>query len=459
MPATRGNIAMVEEIKLPEISENVESGEVIEVLVKIGDFIEAEQSVVELETEKAAFEVPSPVKGKVIEINIKQGQEVKVGQTLVKVDTDAAPEPEKTAPAEEPKAEEAEEEKESLAEEKTVEKPPTKKRPQQAEVKEPAPEVEQSKPAEKETAPTSATAPASPSVRQLARELGIDINKVPGGGPGGRISTDDVKSYAKSLISGTPAAAGQPKKQVKALPDFTKWGDIERKAMTAIRKKISDTLSYTWSNVPQVTQYEQADITTLEEFRHQYSQQVEQAGGRLTITSILLKVVASALKEFPLFNASVDAEGEEIIYKKYFNIAVAVDTDRGLLVPVIRDADKKSILGLSVELTQLAEKTRQHKISPDDMVGGNFTISNLGGIGGTNFAPIIYWPQVAILGIARAGRRPVYVDGRLEPRLILPLSLSYDHRIIDGTDGLRFIKWIAEKLEKPFLLVMQEGAE
>ena len=442
---------MVKEIKLPEISENVESGEVIEVLVKVGDFIETEQSIVELETEKAAFEVPSPVKGKVTEVNIEPGQEVKVGQILVKVDTEAAPEPEKASPVKEP----ATEEKEPPAEEKTIEKKPSKKSPPKEEIEEKAEYAGRAESAEKkEPKPPTAAAPAAPSVRQLARELGIDINKVTGSGPGGRISAEDVKKHAKNLISGSPSPGAV--KRARPLPDFSKWGNIERKAMSATRRKIADTLSYTWSNVPQVTQYDQADVTILEEFRRQYSQQVEQAGGKLTITSIMLKVIASVLKEFPKLNASVDVEREEIIYKKYFNIAVAVDTDRGLLVPVLRDVDKKSILELSVELTQLAEKTRLHKIGPDDMVGGNFTISNLGGIGGTNFAPIIYWPQVAILGISRARQQPSYIEGRIEPRMILPLSLSYDHRIIDGTDGLHFLRRIVENLEKPFLFIMQE---
>jgi pyruvate dehydrogenase E2 component (dihydrolipoamide acetyltransferase) len=443
---------MVEEIRLPEISENVESGEVIEILVKVGDFIEVEQPVVELETEKAAFEVPSPVKGKVVEINVNQGQQVKVGQTLVKVDTEAEPGQEKAAPAKEPQLEEEE----PVAQKRAEEKPPEKKVPKEADGKQPLGETGQAGLPEEKTVSTAVAVPASPSVRQLARELGINISDVTGSGQTGRISADDVKRHAKSLIAGAPAAGST--KQVKSLPDFTKWGSIERKAMTATRKKIADTLSYAWSNVPQVTQYDQADITILEEFRRQYSQKVEQAGGKLTITSILLKVVALALKEFPMFNASVDAERREIIYKKYFNIAIAVDTDRGLLVPVIRDADKKNILELSVELTQLAEKTRQNKIGPEDMVGGNFTVSNLGGIGGTNFAPIIYWPQVAILGVARASWQPVFINGRFEPRMILPLSLSYDHRIIDGTEGLRFLRWIAENLEKPFFLAARETA-
>jgi pyruvate dehydrogenase E2 component (dihydrolipoamide acetyltransferase) len=443
---------MVEEVRLPEISENVESGEVIDILVKVGDFIELEQSVVELETEKAVFEVPSTAKGKVVEINVEQGQDVKVGQTLVKVDTEAQPGQEKATPAEKPAAKE----KEPAAEKKTVEKQPTKTKTPEVEKKQPIAEAKKAEPVkQKEVAPATAAASASPAVRQLARELGINISEVTGSGPNGRISADDVKKHAKGLIAGTPIASTA--KESRALPDFTKWGDLERKAMTATRRKIADTLSYTWSNVPQVTQYDQANISALEEFRSQYSQKVEQAGGKLTITSILLRVVALALREFPIFNTSVDAEREEIIYKNYFNVAIAVDTDRGLLVPVVRDVDKKNILELSVELTQLAEKARQHKVAPEDMVGGNFTISNLGGIGGTNFAPIIYWPQAAILGIARARQQPFYINGRFEPRLTLPMSLSYDHRIIDGAEGLRFLRWIAMALERPFLLAMQEG--
>jgi pyruvate dehydrogenase E2 component (dihydrolipoamide acetyltransferase) len=440
---------MVEEVRLPEISENVESGEVIEVLVKVGDFIEADQSLVELETEKAAFEVPSPFGGKIVEINVKEGDQIKVGQTIVKVDTEAKAEEKGGQPAE------PEHEKEQRQKEKPAEKKEKVEEPEKQEnlVRESEAAAEVEEPQEK--AKPARSVPAAPSVRQLARELGVEIGDVAGSGPAGRISADDVKKYAKSLITGAPVS--RPAKESRPLPDFAKWGGIERKAMSATRKKIADTLSYTWSNVPQVSQYDQADITILEEFRRQYSQEVEQAGGKLTITSILVKVVASALKEFPIVNASMDAERQEIIYKKYFNIAVAVDTDRGLLVPVIRDADQKSILELSVELTELAQKTREHKISPEDMVGGNFTVSNLGGIGGTNFAPIIYWPQVAILGVARASRRPVYTDAGLEPRLILPLSLSYDHRVIDGVEGLRFLRWIAQTLERPFSLAMQEA--
>ena len=428
---------MIEEVRLPEISENVESGDVIQVFVKVGDFIEKEQSLVELETEKAAFEVPSPVKGKVTEVNMKEGDKVQVSQVILKVDTEAKAgekpkesEPEKVEKKESPKP--AEEIKQSVM--KNVEMPKESE----------------------ELAETSniVPVPAAPSVRQLARELGIDIHKVTGSEEGGRISADDVKEYAKNIISGHVIKPSQVKSN--PLPDFSKWGEIEREQITVTRRKISETLSYTWSNVPQVTQYDQADITNLEESRKLYLKKSGENNSKLTITSIVLKVAALALKEFPKFNSSFDLEKNEIIHKKYIHISVAVETNRGLLVPVIRDADKKSIVQLSEELNDLAEKTRQHKVTPDEMVGGNFTISNLGGIGGTNFAPIIYWPQVAILGISRASHQLCYVNGSFEPRVILPLSLSYDHRIIDGAEGLIFVRWIAQHLENPLLLALDE---
>jgi pyruvate dehydrogenase E2 component (dihydrolipoamide acetyltransferase) len=432
---------MITEVRLPEISENVNTGDVIAVLVKPGDYIEKEQSLVELETEKAAFEVPSPVKGKVVEVKVSQGDKVKVGQVIVTIDTEAKPGEPPKPPVEAKSVEE---------------KIPVKEKPTKVEIPEVVSEPEQVEEIVVKPQTGQAVA-AAPSVRQLARELGVDISRVSGTGPAGRITPDDVKRFVKNVVAGTPVQITSTTS--RALPDFTKWGAVERQKITVTRKKIADTLTYTWSNVPQVTQYDKVDITNLEEFRREYSGKVEQAGGKLTVTSILLKVVASAMKEFPVFNASYDTDAEEIIYKKYCHISVAVDTDRGLLVPVVRDADKKSILQLSVELSQLAEKARQHKVMPDDMVGGNFTISNLGGIGGTYFAPIIYWPQAAILGVARAVRQPMYIDGILEPRLILPLSLSYDHRIIDGVQGLRFIRRIAESLEKPFLLTLGEKIE
>jgi pyruvate dehydrogenase E2 component (dihydrolipoamide acetyltransferase) len=393
---------MIKEIFLPEISETVEAGDVIEVFVKVGDSVEVEQPLVQLETEKATFDVPSPVKGQIVEINIEAGQKVKVGQLLMKVETVVT---QAAAP--------------------------------------PTPKPQEPKPPEKETAAvlpkkvqTPPPPPASPKPAPIASKMEKPAQ------PAATVS-DAPKGHPASAVAS------------KSLPDFSAWGPIERKAITTTRKKIAETLSYTWATVPQVTQYDHADITTLEQFRKQCAPQAEKAGGKITVTSIALKAVAFAMRQFPQFNASFDSEKDEIIYKKYCHLCVAVDTDRGLLVPVIRDVDKKSLLQVAVELTSLAERTKQHKVTPDEMVGGNFTVSNLGGLGGDAFAPIIYWPQAAILGIARAAQHPVYVDGQLQPRLIVPLSLSYDHRIIDGADGIRFLRKIVDFLENPFLLALE----
>ncbi|HSP06157.1 MAG TPA: 2-oxo acid dehydrogenase subunit E2, partial [Acidobacteriota bacterium] len=295
-------------------------------------------------------------------------------------------------------------------------------------------------------------APAAPSVRRFAREIGVDIQQVRGSGPRGRISVDDVKRFARTRNK--EAAAAGPM-ALPPLPDFTKWGEVERKPMSSVRLKTAQNMSIAWNAVPRVTQYDKADITDLEEHRKRFSKKVETAGGKLTITAILLKVVASALKTFPQFNSTVDMARQELVYKKYCNIGVAVDTDRGLLVPVIRDADKKNILQLSVELNEMAEKARNKKLSLEEMQGGTFTITNLGGIGGTAFSPIVNYPEVAILGISRSSLEPVYIDGKLEPRLMMPFSLSYDHRVIDGADGARFVRWIAEALKDPFLLALE----
>lgn len=455
---------MITEVTLPEISENVESGEVIEILVKVGDMVEKEQSLAVLETEKATFEVPSTDTGKVIEISISQGDTVKVGQAIAKIDTEGKAdqkqdEPKESAEPEQPEQEE-EQEKEEPSEEKPEPKQPAKKEPEKKQPPKPAKEKTQTiSEGEKPASPakTPEVAPAAPSVRQFARELGIDLAQVAGTASGGRITIDDVKHYAKQAITSCGKhAAPAPAQQTRALPDFSKWGPVQRKAASVTRKKIAEVLSYTWSTVPQVTQYDQADITLLEEFRKQYGDEVKQAGGKLTLTAILLKAVTMALQQFPNMNASYDPETQEIIFREYYHISIAVDTDRGLLVPVVRDADQKSLLELSVELSQLAEKARTHKVTPDDMVGGNFTITNLGGLGGTAFAPIIYWPQTAILGVARAAKQPVFQDDGFEPRLIAPLSLSYDHRIIDGAEGVRFLRYIVDLLEKPFLLAMHD---
>jgi len=301
-------------------------------------------------------------------------------------------------------------------------------------------------------APEQPPAPAAPSVRRMARELGVDISEVPGNGPGGRISIDDVKAYAKRMVGAT--RSGAPASAVP-LPDFARWGEVERQPMRAVRRKTAEHLSAAWATVPHVTQCDLADITALEELRKKHAKEVEAAGGNLTVTAIAVKVVAAALRRYPQFNASVDMAAGEIVFKKYVNIGIAVDTDRGLLVPVIRNADQKNIIQLSVELAQLSEKARNRKISLEEMQGGCFSISNLGGIGGTYFTPIVNAPEVAILGISRASMQPKFDNTQFVPRLMLPLSLSYDHRVIDGADGIRFLRWVAEALEQPFLLALQ----
>ena len=239
------------------------------------------------------------------------------------------------------------------------------------------------------------------------------------------------------------------------LPDFAKWGKIERVSMRGVRRKTAEHLAESWNTIPHVTQHDRADITELEQLRARFAPKAEQAGGKMTVTAIALKVCAAALKVFPQFNASIDMEKEEIVYKQYIHIGVAADTDRGLLVPVIRDVDKKNIVELAVELSQLSQKARDKKITLADMEGGTFTITNLGGIGGTAFTPIVNHPEVAILGLSRSRMEPEWIGGKFEPRLILPLSLSYDHRLIDGADAARFLRWVAEAFEQPFLLSVQ----
>jgi pyruvate dehydrogenase E2 component (dihydrolipoamide acetyltransferase) len=292
-------------------------------------------------------------------------------------------------------------------------------------------------------------------VRQLAREIGVDITEVEGTGPFGRINIDDVKRHARTRRAAPAAAPGGIGVPAIPLPDFAKYGEVERKAMSNVRAATARRMAYAWGTVPAVTQNDKADITDLEQLRARFGKRVEAAGGKLTTTAIALKIVAGALRKFPQFASSVDVARQEIVYKRYVHVGVAVDTDRGLLVPVIRDVDKKNVVELSIELNQIAQRARDRKLAPDAMEGGVFTITNLGGIGGTFFSPIVNAPEVAILGIARAQREPVWRDGQFVPRLMLPLSLSYDHRIIDGADAARFLRWVAEAFEQPFMLMLE----
>ncbi|MFP4288342.1 MAG: 2-oxo acid dehydrogenase subunit E2 [Bacteroidales bacterium] len=443
---------MIKEIKLPEIADNVTTATVLDILVSEGDNVEVDDMLAEMESDKASFELPSEYAGVVKEVKVASGDEVKVGQVMFTIDTASEKSEGDNGKQQEEKKEEKSEEKkaEPKQEEKEEKTPEKKEEPREEETTEKQPEHKPQ--TESEGLPAS-DVPASPAVRRLAREIGVDIKKVKGTGPHERVMEEDVKAYAKKAIQSKPAAAAIGADY--ELPDFSKLGPIRREKLDTIRKITARTMAESWQSIPHVFQFDKADVTELEKFRKNYSKFVEKEGAKLTFTAILLKLTAEALKKFPKFNASLDMKNEEIVYKDFVNIGVAVDTDRGLLVPVIRDADKKSITELSLELNELAEKARKKKIMPDQLQGGNFAISNLGGIGGTNFTPIVYRPNVAILGVSRSQMEPVYTDGEFKPRMMLPLSLSYDHRIIDGADGARFLRWLCEAMENPLLTMFK----
>lgn len=437
---------MAVEVKLPELGENVESGTVVKVLVSEGDEVQRDQSIIELETDKAVLEVPSDTRGIVKRVLVREGEKILVGQNILILDAAE----EKPAAKSEVKQKDAPTGGEPRKAE-TPEKPPTPgKEGREEEVRglqeTPPPRLKEER----------KLVPGAPSVRRFAREIGVEIVEVPGTGLGGRISIEDVKRYSKQLHTRRAVSrellSGL---QREPLPDFSRWGEVERKPMSSVREKTALHLSFAWATIPHVTQFDRADVTELENLRKQFSAQAEEAGGKLTITAILLKIVAAGLKIFPQFNASIDIEKKEIIEKHYYNIGVAVDTDRGLLVPVIRRAESKNIIQLSVELGELGKKARNKRLTLEEMQGGNFTISNLGGIGGTAFTPVVNSPEVAILGVSRSRMEQVFLGGKFEPRSILPLSLSYDHRLIDGADAARFLRWVAEAIEEPFKIALE----
>jgi len=445
------------EFKLPELGENIEQGELVRLMIAPGATVSEGQPVIELETDKAVVEVPSSVSGVVKEVKVKEGEKVKVGQVVFTLEG-ATPE---TAPPRHAPVEHVSEQDEARlafqtairAEGKTEQQVLPRDQPQALSAGFSMPSQLGKTAGGTEREPV----PAAPHVRRLARELGVDIHDVKGTGPGGRISEDDVKAHSKALLTSATAVARSPRTHSvePALPDFSKWGNIERVSIRGVRRKTAEHLWEAWSTIPHVTQNDKADITELEQLRARFAPKAEEAGGKMTVTAIALKVCSSALKVFPHFNASIDMAKEEVIYKQYINIGVAVDTPRGLLVPVIHDVDKKNIVELAAELTQLSKKARDRKLTPQEMEGGTFTITNLGGIGGTGFYPIVNHPEVAILGLSRSSMEPVWMGGKFEPRLVMPVSLSYDHRLIDGADAARFLRWVAEAFEQPFLLSVQ----
>lgn len=425
---------MKKEVKIPDIAENVETGIVAGILVSEGDKVSKDQPLVEIETDKATTDIPSDYDGIVDEIKVSQGDEVKVNEVIMIIDVQDSSEGEEKDEQKEKKEEKEKEEDE--AKEKEEENTDQKKDES----------LKDAKPKKEDAEDRNlADVPAPPSVRRLAREQDVDITDVEGTGPGGRITKEDVEEFANR--------SEQTPKKTQQLPDFEKWGTVSREKMSNIRKITATSLTDAWQTVPHVTQFDEADITNLENFRKQNQEKIEKKGGKLTVTALLLKITGLALQKFPQFNASIDFDNMEVIYKHYFNVGVAVDTEQGLLVPVVMDVNKKSLVDLSAELSELASKARNKKIAVEEMQGGNFTISNLGGIGGTAFTPIVYSPQVAILGVSRARYQQVYVNDKFEKRLIIPLSLSYDHRLIDGADGARFLRWICDVIEDPYAIL------
>lgn len=425
---------MVQPIKVPEIGENIQSGIVVAVHIKVGDMVAVDDTVIELETDKALVEIPSPFDGRITEVLAKAGAQMKVGDIIARVETektDASTDTQATATVDESQASAA------------------------AAADQAAPSAPEIEPQANEPEPPTIRppVPASPSIRRLGRELGVDIYTVHGSGPGGRISEADIKTHVRQRQPAASGSAVAHKSSVGASPsDANHWGAVDIEEMDTVRRLTAQSTSASWTTIPHVTQFDEADITEVLGFIEKKMRKVERAGSKLSLIAILTWICAQGLKRFPRFNASIDVAANRITLKRYVNIGIATETPRGLLVPVIRDADRQGIVKLSNAIVDLAERARNKKIRSDEMNGGTFTISNQGGIGGTGFTPLVLWPQVAILGVSRYSVKPVYIKDQFEPRTILPLSLSYDHRNIDGADAARFLRWICEGLEQPLNL-------
>ncbi len=426
---------MAKEIFVPDIGD-FKDVEVIEVLVGVGDTIDVDQSLISVESDKAAMEIPAPEAGVVKEMKIKIGDHISKGSLILLLEPAASEASAASAPeAAAPKVEAA------PAAASVPAQPPAPAKPAAPVAAAP---VRQSPTAQIDEA-GFAKAYASPSVRKFARELGVDLGKVDGSGRKGRIIHEDVQGFVKRVLS-QPAAAGGL--GVAPMPDidFSQWGAVESKPLTKINKLTGQFLHRNWVTVPHVTQFDESDITDMESFRKEMAAEYKERGIKITPLVFMMKAVVSAMKQYPRFNSSLDATGENLIMKSYFNIGIAVDTPDGLVVPVVRDVDRKTLVDLAVELGEISVKARDKKLKPGDMQGGCLTISSLGGIGGTKFTPIVNAPEVAILGVSRAKMQPVWNGKEFEPRLMLPLSLSYDHRVIDGADGARFTSFLSRVL-------------
>ncbi|HUG90265.1 MAG TPA: 2-oxo acid dehydrogenase subunit E2 [Planctomycetaceae bacterium] len=463
---------MAIEFKLPELSEGVESADVAEILVREGDTIEPGQVVIEVETEKAVADIECPHGGRIETVHVSEGDSVSVGSVLLTIaEAEPSEARRRERPPEVPEAKHAEREPATAESEAAEEPPPSRERqhPHEKADVEPAHagEAVEDPDAPKVAAPASTAlarstdgrerppAPAAPSTRRLARHLGVDLHKIKGSGPGGRITADDVQAYVRGLTAAkTPVDVSHPMAGSE-LPDFSALGPVTRQPLNKIARTSAAHLSLCWRLIPHVTQHDLADITELEAARKRYMQTAGKNGPKLTMTAIVIKAAVAALREHPQFNSSLDTAANELILKGYYHIGVAVDTDNGLLVPVIRDADRKSILELAAELTDLAERARNRRLALDDMQGGTFTITNLGGIGGTAFTPIVNYPEVAILGLSRSRTELRMFDGQVNERLLLPLSLSYDHRVVNGADAARFIVKLSQCLSDYMHLLVE----
>jgi pyruvate dehydrogenase E2 component (dihydrolipoamide acetyltransferase) len=464
---------MATEVKLPQLGENITGGDVLDVRVKPGDTVSQGQTLLEVEAEKSTIEVPSPLAGRISKMLVNKGDAIEVGQTLCLLESGDGAKREGTAeapvreaggaaakPSQEPK--QAKQPAEKPTPRDGAAKPaaaPVEKEPAKAKAEEPAPQqpqppaksvedgrsVSEAQPSPEPSA--KRPVPAGPATRRLARELGVDLGLVHGSASGGRVTPEDIKAYVRQLTS-APAGRGAGV-AVPPLPDFERWGPVERQPLDGIRRKTAEQMSLAWSVVPHVTQHDQADVTDLEAFRRQ-----QEGGPKLTVTAFALKAAVIALKQFPQFNASLDLAGGQLVLKRYYHLGIAVDTDHGLLVPVLRDVDRKTIYELAQELAAVADRARQKKLQVEEMRGGTFTITNLGGIGGTGFSPIVNYPEVAILGLSRSRLQPVVRDGQVVSRLLLPVSLSYDHRVIDGAAAARFARRVAELLENPLQMLL-----
>jgi pyruvate dehydrogenase E2 component (dihydrolipoamide acetyltransferase) len=458
---------MAREFKLPDLGEGIHEGEVLKVFAKPGDEIKEGDIILEVETDKAAVEIPSPFTGKVEEVKVKAGDTVKVGEVLITF-SDVAGKPAEERPPEVEEEEKPRPEKKEKVEEKPV--VGAEEKPEKAEEPEKPPKVEEKKPeVERPTRPQEGPVPASPATRQLAREMGIDLRQVPPGGPGGRVTSEDVKAFAEGVKEKAPPEKPKPTPEKPAearpleiktppLPDFKKWGEVERIPLRSIRRATAKQMALAWSQIPHVNNQDMANMTRLEDFRQRHREEVEAKGGKLTVTVFALKAVASALKQFPRFNASLDTESGEIVLKHYYHVGVAVSTNEGLVVPVLRDVDRKSIIDLAVELNDLVKRTRERKVSLEELQGGTFTITNVGPMGGGYFAPIINYPEVSILGMGSSRMTPVVIEEngepKIVPRLMMPIVLSIDHRILDGADALDFMQALLSSLQDPERLFM-----